>query len=299
MFFHSSLSGVAFRHKREPTRIFTAATSRKFKNATDLSVARTILHESIHAYFVALAITNYEEFKKALPDLFEAYSGIKYGGDETVQHKEIANKWVDKIATALSNFGSKKGYDIPHSYYEDLAWGGLTHYEDNGTINMTPFFKELIPDSRDRKRILNTINIELEGRDYDGNYKPQKVVALVVSVAICIPLLSCSTDYACPVKEENKGGSYDFETFQHEETVISGRFSDKLGNPLQVVPSVNGVTLYDLVKEDGTFSVSVLPGQYTIAGWFIGYKPLCTGKIEVARGDSVFVTLTMEFKELQ
>lgn len=76
---------------------------------------------------------------------------------------------------------------MSNQFYNDLAWGGLTHWtkkDSNGNIikdsfgkpitEKTKWFKSAFPNSSDRKRVHNTIVIELTKKDTDGITKSQK-----------------------------------------------------------------------------------------------------------------------------
>lgn len=141
----------------------TVFDSQKYPDVTELSWARTILHESIHAYLVTYfrldginANIKYSEMirdwsNKINPDLNE------------IQHNEIARSFVKSIGDALEVYGISQGYNLSKEFYQDMAWAGLQD---------TKAFKEL--SSTEQKRILDTIATELTGMDIDGDYKSQK-----------------------------------------------------------------------------------------------------------------------------
>ncbi len=80
-----------------------------------------------------------------------------------LQHEEFTRKFVKYIGGALESYGMSKGYNLPRSFYNDLAWGGLEG---------TNAFKKL--SSSERKRISNVISIEQYKKDTNGNYKTPK-----------------------------------------------------------------------------------------------------------------------------
>ena len=141
----------------------TVFDSQKYPDATELSWARTMLHESIHAYLVTYfrldginANIKYSEMirdwsNKINPDLNE------------IQHNEIARSFVKSIGDALEVYGISQGYNLSKEFYQDMAWAGLQDIKA---------FKEL--SSTEQKRILDTIATELTGMDIDGDYKSQK-----------------------------------------------------------------------------------------------------------------------------
>ena len=148
--------------------VTTTFDTNKFSFSTDLSVARTILHEAVHAYVVAAtynSLTPAERQQLLGPNWINAY--INNG------HSFMASDYVSDIAQALQEYGQSQGYSLGTQFYTDLAWGGLTHYDSNNTGNYveTPWFKGAIPNSTDRTRIVNRINSEQNGTNQSkGNH---------------------------------------------------------------------------------------------------------------------------------
>lgn len=141
--------------------VTTTFDSYKWKEATDLSWARTMMHESIHAYLVSyfkldpiMAVATYSDMVKAWADRPDL---------NFVQHQQIAKNLVPSIALALENYGVANGYDLSKQFYQDMAWAGL---QETTAFNALP--------EADKKRILDTILTELTGKDSDGNVKTQK-----------------------------------------------------------------------------------------------------------------------------
>jgi hypothetical protein len=87
------------------------------------------------------------------------------------QHEYMANL-VEDMATSLSAYGNQNGYNLPFSYYNNMAWGGLTHYIENDIQIEYDFFKKAVPNDNDRMTIVNTIASEQNNNNntfYDGN----------------------------------------------------------------------------------------------------------------------------------
>ena len=156
--------------------VTTTFDAGKFGQATDLAVARTMLHESVHAYLLAYSKNSPLEFRKNFAQLLQDYNDLKYGGNaNSIQHAEFARNFVNDIALALMGFGSKMGYNLAEQYYKDLAWGGLTHYKNaNNNTVLTPFFKNAVTSTNARNRIINNILVEQTGKDNNGNFRSQK-----------------------------------------------------------------------------------------------------------------------------
>jgi hypothetical protein len=101
---------------------------------TKLSIARTLLHEIIHAYFDSLFDDCYYNNNcaeiKEFPVLWNEYLILKNGGiyPDDSQHLTIANSFVKILASALQEFNT--GIPVsdnvePDQDYIDLAWKGL------------------------------------------------------------------------------------------------------------------------------------------------------------------------------
>jgi hypothetical protein len=98
--------------------------------ATKLAIARTILHESIHAYIISyiddLAGGNIQGFSTEFPDLWNNFVSKKYGvpadNIENYQHQEMAENFINIIRDALAEYDNNQQ---DGTYYEHLAWGAL------------------------------------------------------------------------------------------------------------------------------------------------------------------------------
>lgn len=143
------------------TGVSTIFDSQGFPEATDLSWAKTILHESIHAYLVTYFKVDRSGLLKTYPEMVQDWG--KNNDLNAVHHEEIARSLVKSISVALEAYGVGQGYNLPKQFYEDMAWSGLQE---------TDAFKAL-PKS-DQNRILDTLSAELTGMDVNGDYKSQK-----------------------------------------------------------------------------------------------------------------------------
>ena len=174
-------------YNRTTGTVTTTFDPNKFSNASDLSAARTILHESVHAYIVAFANVYPMETNKTFPDLMLDLSRRKYNNGNDAQHAEFVRNYVNDIASSLKEYGRIRGYNLPPEFYEDLAWGGLTHWpkrDSNGNImkdnygnaiyEETPWFEAAFPNISDRNRVKNVIAVEQTGKDMNGNLKTKK-----------------------------------------------------------------------------------------------------------------------------
>jgi hypothetical protein len=133
--------------------------------ATQLSVVRTIIHESIHAYLL------HEQYTNTTGDLYQdltkyAFSNGYAQGNQL--HHEFMPQFIDAIAYSLWSwdmaYGSKG--QIPLSYMKDLAWGGMTSFRNpDGTIEYYDSFKANFPDQLDKNRIEKNIKNESDGNN--------------------------------------------------------------------------------------------------------------------------------------
>ncbi len=151
--------------------VTTTFDSQKFNNASDLAIARTILHESVHAYLVAYYKTDPNAYLMDYGKLLEKWLIEKNSDLNAFQHDLMTKNFVSDISTSLKEFGTNKGYSISNQFYGDLAWGGLAQNKD-GTL--TEVFKNMVPNISDQQRIINNILIEQTGIDSNGNPKIQQ-----------------------------------------------------------------------------------------------------------------------------
>lgn len=154
----SGINGQTSAYDRTYNVVSTTFDASKFQNANDLSVARTMLHESIHAYLVAYFANTPAYASAGYPDLLAAYAADASNNPNNPQHNTMANGWLIDLAWALEQYGINKGYNLPSQYYSDMAWGGLT---------TTPAFQAL--SQSDKDRISNLLSVEQSGNDLNGN----------------------------------------------------------------------------------------------------------------------------------
>ncbi len=113
-------------------------------SATDLAVARTLLHESMHAYFTwglasPLAVGN-ENFQLTHTLLYDA-NGSQLGNQNVAQHDQIVSGYAGEMAAVLFNYASTNNirpqgdYNSLLQYCTDLTWGGL---QDTGFYQRAP-----------------------------------------------------------------------------------------------------------------------------------------------------------------
>ncbi|MDR9448061.1 MAG: hypothetical protein RI535_02420, partial [Psychroflexus sp.] len=138
------------------------------QDATDLSMARTFIHEAFHAYLVFKY--RFSNIDKSYRNLLDKYAQTHNNNINDTHHAFfIYENLISEIATALQKFGNKNNYSLPSQFYQDMAWGGLTHYRDSsGNLVLNPAFVQYFPNQSDRQRILNTLAAELTGQNGVG-----------------------------------------------------------------------------------------------------------------------------------
>jgi len=122
----------------DPSNLYPVTTQIQnsyINKASSLSLARTIIHETMHAYF-QYALANYQTNPNinnliTVNNLLFSPNGTPYGNQNTAQHNQMAQDYVAGIALMLANYANYNGIQSPdpsrniYSYCEDMAWGGL------------------------------------------------------------------------------------------------------------------------------------------------------------------------------
>lgn len=136
------------------------------KNATQLSIARTMIHEMTHAYINAL-FHNRKEFNSMdFHQKLAEYAKINgYGDDWPRIHHEFMGQYVDAMAASLLIWDEKYGSrtNLGWEYYRSMAFGGLNYEDSAGNQIDTNSFKALVPNKSDRDKIKNLLINEQNG----------------------------------------------------------------------------------------------------------------------------------------
>ena len=139
----------------ETKTIVTRFNPEHHQKATDLAIAKTILHEAVHAFLVSEYFAGQIQYIKSYPELYEdKINGMK---EIDAQHEEIVRSFIQDIAHTLGVYGMRKGYPMNGTYYARLAWGGLMD---------TSFFDGLT--ETERNKIETIVNAEQHGFDRYG-----------------------------------------------------------------------------------------------------------------------------------
>ncbi|QDH80183.1 transposase [Echinicola soli] len=113
----------------------------------------------VHAYL------SYEQRTNPFEDPYDAirqYSMAHGVTDGNALHHEFMPAYVSAVASSLQRWDANNGGgNLDWSYYEAMAWGGLTHHGEGGP--MTEAFKANFPNKWDRDRILKILANEATG----------------------------------------------------------------------------------------------------------------------------------------
>ncbi|MEE9406887.1 MAG: hypothetical protein V3V28_02310, partial [Polaribacter sp.] len=141
---------------------FTTTISDEYLGkGTKLSIARTMIHESVHAHI----LNNIKP--RVNPSFYEdiKYYAEKYGySDANRYHHEFMAKYIKAMAVSLYTWDKNNGGgNLDWDYYEAMAYGGLYYKDSNGNITETDSFKVLEPLKIHRDRIRQILFNEQEG----------------------------------------------------------------------------------------------------------------------------------------
>lgn len=110
---------------------YTTVIASSYSNqATEMAIARTILHEMVHASL----LSHIDDFKTGNTEDFMNFVVLWHyikqteasGNTEAAQHEFMAAKYITPLKEALKEMDGGAQKDL---YYEDLAWGSLLETE--------------------------------------------------------------------------------------------------------------------------------------------------------------------------
>lgn len=99
------------------------------QSATSLSIARTIIHETVHAY---LLIQTKSQIDKSAFELLNKY-WVEYPDNLPNTHHAVMSQYILGMAISLYNWDKKFGPtagSLSFEYYYSMAFGGLVKYND-------------------------------------------------------------------------------------------------------------------------------------------------------------------------
>lgn len=151
-----------------------------YNNATDLSLAATIIHECFHAQltqWVKQALLNHDTARQhELAALFGSVFTQDFKFDSTAynialfgntQHELIAANYRNIVSQALKEFALKKNINVTTSTCDLLAWAGLVGSQAFNSLSLTQqdYIKDIINAERDPYGA--TVNLAQQG--YHGH----------------------------------------------------------------------------------------------------------------------------------
>jgi hypothetical protein len=137
-------------------------------NATQLSIARTMIHELVHGYL--LASSNELDFTIAMT-MYASENGIDTS-DTNAFHHEFMGQYINAIAYSLYEWDKDYGTggNLGWDYYYAMAFSGqFQTNSSNIIVSTTDSFLELVPNLADRQNIVNIIiNEQINNNDAQG-----------------------------------------------------------------------------------------------------------------------------------
>jgi len=94
------------------------------QKSTDLSFARTMIHEAFHAYLSC--VYRFRNFDMSYVNLINQYATQFNNNRNDIDHHIFAqNNIINHISQALMEYGALKGYTLSQQFCDDMAWAGL------------------------------------------------------------------------------------------------------------------------------------------------------------------------------
>ncbi len=136
----------------------------RVQNSTDLSMARTFVHEAILAFLVYQYRYDRNAIELNYTGLLNKYAAqYNTNANDTHHILYLKENLIIPIASALQETGAKLGHNLPPSFYSDLAYGGLYNSAITNTI-----FNNLVPNQVDRDRIKSRLSAETDNVVVNG-----------------------------------------------------------------------------------------------------------------------------------
>lgn len=116
------------------------------RQATQLSIAKTLIHESLHVYINYIIEPYIKEynFVKVLSEYYK-----KYNNDNNLTQHNFMSQFVEALAYSLSAYDFHK-QDM--SYYEAMSWGGLESSDAYKALSNKDEIQKIIKNERYSRR---------------------------------------------------------------------------------------------------------------------------------------------------
>jgi hypothetical protein len=158
----------------DPTTNITTISENYLQNATRLSIARTIIHESVHAYINSTLKRLPGFVNMSLRQKMQAYARENGITDTPRFHHEFMGQYVNGMAYSLYQWDKRYGNGgyFGWDYYKAMAYAGLS-YDKNPDPKITELvdtdsFKALVPNKTDRDNIKKINSNETTGKNAKG-----------------------------------------------------------------------------------------------------------------------------------
>jgi hypothetical protein len=139
------------------------------ENATQLSIARTMIHESVHTYINALYsnVVTFNSFSfQQKMEKYAADNGYTIGTNEF--HHNFMGQYIDAMAYSLNEWDKTYGTggNLGWEYYQSMVYSGMFQVYPSGIIaTEIDTFKKLVPNESDRQAIADIIMNEQNGNN--------------------------------------------------------------------------------------------------------------------------------------
>jgi hypothetical protein len=173
-FSNGNLRGTNAQTRKRGNEYSTKLSNSYLQQATNLSVARTLIHESVHAHM--LYKIRYDlSFNKAMVEYakLNGYNPKSTDKNEINRfHHNFMAQYITAIAHSLYSWDKNynNGGNLGADYYYAMAFSGQFQVDSSGkTVTETDAFKAIVTDSVKRQEIININLKEQKGtRDAKG-----------------------------------------------------------------------------------------------------------------------------------
>jgi hypothetical protein len=160
-----TIPGIFFNTQTGKNEVTIVFDNDYLENATKLSIARTFLHEAIHAYLIYIGyIDPAGSFNLGLVN-YGASNGYTNANEI---HHNFMSQYIQAIGYSLYTWNNYYGgaSNIPRSYFDEISWGGLSAKDiQNGQFVWYDSFKALIEVESERLRVHQNITNENDDND--------------------------------------------------------------------------------------------------------------------------------------
>jgi hypothetical protein len=109
-------------------------------SATDLSIARTFIHEVLHANL----LYKYDLKEKEYSELLNLFYKTKISNENNLQHNYFAKNYIPVIIGNLFEWCRQSGLYISKAYLEKMAWGGLKRTPEYDALSNKNEIKQIL-----------------------------------------------------------------------------------------------------------------------------------------------------------